>query len=161
MGFAAGSNLTTGNNDIDIGNRGVAGEANTIRIGTAGTQTAAYIAGIAGVTVTGNPVVIDESGQLGTADIRPLQGPAGPQGPQGDPGQLAHKVQQDETGSHGPSRSEKVGQGRQVQLVPLAQRAHKAQQVQLAPLAQLVRKALLVQLVRQEQQVHKARQELG
>jgi len=26
-------NLTTGNNNIDIGNKGVAGEANTIRIG--------------------------------------------------------------------------------------------------------------------------------
>ena len=70
LGVLAGSNLTTGNNNIDIGNLGVAGEGNTIRIGTAGTQSAAYIAGIAGVTVTGNPVVIDESGHLGTVDIQ-------------------------------------------------------------------------------------------
>ena len=70
--------LTTGDNNIDIGNLGVAGEANTIRIGTAGTQTAAYIAGIAGVTVTGNPVVIDGSGHLGTVDITYSPGPCWP-----------------------------------------------------------------------------------
>ena len=34
--------------NIAIGNRGVAGEAHTIRIGTTGTQTDAYIAGITG-----------------------------------------------------------------------------------------------------------------
>src|SRR6478735_8707958 len=51
LGFLAGSLLTTGNNNIDIGNWGVADENNTLRIGTAGTQTAAYIAGISGVTV--------------------------------------------------------------------------------------------------------------
>jgi len=33
LGFGAGVNLTTGNNNIDIGNLGVAAEAN-IRIGT-------------------------------------------------------------------------------------------------------------------------------
>ena len=86
LGYLAGSNLTSGDSNIDIGNAGVAGEAGTIRIGTAGTHTAAYITGIAGVTVTGNPVVIDESGHLGTVDISALQGgPPGPQGPQGDP----------------------------------------------------------------------------
>src|SRR5437763_7139562 len=69
LGYAAGAALTTGDNNIDIGNFGVAGEANTIRIGGDtgyGPQTATYIAGIAGVTVTGNPVVIDGSGHLGT-----------------------------------------------------------------------------------------------
>ena len=48
LGNCAGENLTTGNNNIDIGNIGVAGESNTIRIGTAGTQTATFIAGISG-----------------------------------------------------------------------------------------------------------------
>ena len=86
LGFAAGLYLTTGDYNIDIGNAGVADEAGTIRIGTAGTQTAAYIAGIAGVTVTGNPVVIDASGHLGTVDMSTFQGSPGPQGPQGDPG---------------------------------------------------------------------------
>jgi hypothetical protein len=65
LGNFAGSNLTTGDNNIDIGNLGVTGEAKTIRIGTQGTQTATYIAGISGVGVTGLPVKVNASGQLG------------------------------------------------------------------------------------------------
>src|SRR5262249_16991177 len=38
VGLNAGFNLTTGTQNIDIGNRGVAAESNTIRIGTQGTQ---------------------------------------------------------------------------------------------------------------------------
>jgi len=68
LGFQAGLNLTTGSKNIDIGNPGVTGEANTIRIGTAGTQTETFVAGISGVTVGGGvAVVIDASGQLGTS----------------------------------------------------------------------------------------------
>jgi Collagen triple helix repeat (20 copies) len=103
LGYAAGAALTTGDNNIDIGNLGVAGDANTIRIGTAGTQSAAYIAGIAGVTVTGNPVVIDEGGHLGTVDISTLQGPPGPQGPQGDPGAAGPQGPAGATGAMGPA----------------------------------------------------------
>jgi hypothetical protein len=67
LGNVAGTNLTTGDNNIDIGNQGVAAEANTIRIGTMGTQTATYIAGITGkITPRGIPVVINANGQLGT-----------------------------------------------------------------------------------------------
>jgi hypothetical protein len=66
LGFRAGGNLTTGSNNIDIGNEGVAGEANTIRIGTRGTQTRTYIAGIYGATAVGVPVYSDSHGQLGT-----------------------------------------------------------------------------------------------
>src|SRR5262249_11120669 len=63
---SAGFN-TTGRNNIDIGNAGVADESNTIRIGTVGTQTATYIAGISGATVPGGVgVIIDSSGHLGT-----------------------------------------------------------------------------------------------
>jgi hypothetical protein len=65
LGVAAGYNLTTGDNNIDIGNAGVAAEANTIRIGTQGTQTATYIAGISGTAVTGDTVIVNSSGQLG------------------------------------------------------------------------------------------------
>ena len=43
IGFQAGGSLTTETNDIDIGNPGVAGESNTVRIGT--LQTATYLAG--------------------------------------------------------------------------------------------------------------------
>ncbi len=69
IGSLAGVSLTTGNDNIAIGNQGVSGESAAIRIGTAGTHTRAFIAGIRGVT-TGNanaiPVLIDSAGQLGT-----------------------------------------------------------------------------------------------
>ncbi len=67
LGDGAGFDLTTGDSNIDIGNPGVADEARTIRIGLQDTHEAAYIAGIAGVTVAeGIGVVIDASGRLGT-----------------------------------------------------------------------------------------------
>jgi hypothetical protein len=67
LGVSAGTNLTTGSNNIDIGNGGVAGEASTIRVGTAGTHSATFVAGIRGVTVaSGVAVVIGTNGQLGT-----------------------------------------------------------------------------------------------
>jgi hypothetical protein len=83
LGTLAGSNLTTGNSNIVIGNllAGVAGEANTMRIGLSQFRT--FISGIRGVT-TGNanaiPVLIDSDGQLGTMsssrrfkhEIRPM-----------------------------------------------------------------------------------------
>ncbi|HWY24998.1 MAG TPA: tail fiber domain-containing protein, partial [Nevskia sp.] len=65
LGASAGMNLGSGSNNIDIGSAGLAADGNTIRIGTAGTQTAAYIAGISGVTVTGVPVLVSSTGQLG------------------------------------------------------------------------------------------------
>ena len=67
VGFAAGDLLTTGDDNIDIGNEGVAGEAGTVRIGTDGTQTRTFIAGISGVVVSGAGVVVNASGQLGVA----------------------------------------------------------------------------------------------
>ena len=67
LGFNAGQNLTTGDNNIDIGNPGIAAEAKTIRIGTVGTQTAIYVAGIMGKTVPmSTPVFINANGLLGT-----------------------------------------------------------------------------------------------
>jgi len=71
LGFQAGQNLGDGDNNIDIGNAG-ATEASTIRIGTVGTQTKTFIAGISGVDKSsGNPVFIDANGQLGTASASP------------------------------------------------------------------------------------------
>ena len=99
MGYDAGCLLTTGDNNIDIGNVGVAGEANTIRIGqqvattdpspsagigTLPAHTATFIAGIYGATTSDTvntaPVVIDINGNLGTAasserfkrDVKPM-----------------------------------------------------------------------------------------
>jgi hypothetical protein len=69
IGANAGNLLTTGSNNIDIGNVGVAGESSTIRIGTALTQTAAFIAGIRNITtanVNAVAVMVDSAGQLGT-----------------------------------------------------------------------------------------------
>jgi trimeric autotransporter adhesin len=68
LGNGAGLGLTTGSYNIDIGNAGVAGEANTIRIGTTGTHTNAYIAGIYKVTAAkGIAVCVDSNGHLGTS----------------------------------------------------------------------------------------------
>jgi hypothetical protein len=67
LGYGAGANLTTGNSNIDIGNAGVAGESKTIRIGTNGTQTKTFVAGINGAAVTGAAVKVNAAGQLGTA----------------------------------------------------------------------------------------------
>jgi hypothetical protein len=79
---AAGSHLTTGNNNIAVANLGVAGESNTVRIGTVGTHTSTFIAGISGVTVAGGVgVIVDTNGQLGTVvsskrfkeEIKPME----------------------------------------------------------------------------------------
>jgi hypothetical protein len=59
--------LTTGSNNIDIGAPGVAGEANTIRVGKQGTQKSTLIAGISGTAVTGATVVVNSTGKLGVA----------------------------------------------------------------------------------------------
>jgi Chaperone of endosialidase len=68
LGYNAGSNLTAGANDIHIGNAGVATESGTTRIGTQGTQTRSFVAGIYGVNEGGTilPVYINSNGQLGT-----------------------------------------------------------------------------------------------
>ena len=68
LGYEAGTR-TTGDNNIVIGDIGVAGESNTLRIGGggfSGPQTAAFIAGISGTAVMGDAVVVDANGQLGT-----------------------------------------------------------------------------------------------
>jgi hypothetical protein len=67
LGVEAGENLTTGSNNIDIGNAGVFGDANTIRIGTQGTQTKTFIAGVNGAAVMGAAVKVNAAGQIGTA----------------------------------------------------------------------------------------------
>ncbi|MGA9209750.1 MAG: tail fiber domain-containing protein, partial [Terriglobales bacterium] len=68
IGQFAGSNLTAGESyDIYIGNAGVAGESNTIRIGTDAQQTATFIVGINGATsASGVEVFVNSSDQLGT-----------------------------------------------------------------------------------------------
>jgi len=65
LGYFAGSLISSGSNNIDIGNSAPGNESDTIRIGN--TQTAAFLAGVSGVTVSsGVQVYIDANGQLGT-----------------------------------------------------------------------------------------------
>ncbi|MGA8492945.1 MAG: tail fiber domain-containing protein [Terriglobales bacterium] len=68
IGTGAGGNLSAAeSNDIYIGNSGIAGESNAIRIGYIGTITSAYIAGISGKTsANGSEVFVNAAGQLGT-----------------------------------------------------------------------------------------------
>jgi hypothetical protein len=79
LGYRSGAHIDTGDNNIDIGNEGVAGENGTIRIGSA-SQVRTFIAGISGSVVTGAIVQVNAAGQLGTApsaarfkdDIKPM-----------------------------------------------------------------------------------------
>lgn len=64
IGNGAGSNLITGSNNIYLANVG-ADESNRIRIGTQGTHTATFIAGIRGTSVIGDAVFVNANGQLG------------------------------------------------------------------------------------------------
>jgi Chaperone of endosialidase len=67
LGFDAGSGLSSGSNNIDIGAVGMSGESNTIRLGRFGTHTRTFIVGISGSIVPGGvPVIIDNLGHLGT-----------------------------------------------------------------------------------------------
>src|SRR5207244_10394265 len=87
---SAGTIHETGDQNIYIGNLGVAAESNTIRIGSScincgpggstGPHTATFIAGITGTAVAGDTVVVDGNGQLGTIvsslrykdDVKPM-----------------------------------------------------------------------------------------
>ncbi len=65
IGVNGGYNPTTGSNNIEVGNVGLTADANTIRLGTQGTQTATYIAGITNSAVSGADVMISSAGRLG------------------------------------------------------------------------------------------------
>jgi hypothetical protein len=67
LGYESGKNVTIGSDNIYIGNRGVAGESGTIRIGNS-NQTKTFIAGIHGAVLAGGgEVVVNSVGQLGRA----------------------------------------------------------------------------------------------
>ena len=67
LGTFAGDHLTTGSFNIEIGNEGLTNDSGTIRLGTQGYQERTFVAGISGVAVAGDPVVVNFSGQLGVA----------------------------------------------------------------------------------------------
>jgi len=68
IGRRAGDLLDIGDDNIEIGNEGNAGEADTIRLGDPAVQNATYIAGIFGSSTIapGMPVYVDANGKLGT-----------------------------------------------------------------------------------------------
>jgi hypothetical protein len=73
LGWKAGAALTTGSNNIDIDNQGEAAETDTIRIGTPGTQTKAFIAGIHNNnTVSGLLGVANTSSERFKTAIEPI-----------------------------------------------------------------------------------------
>jgi hypothetical protein len=70
LGYFAGGSLSTGSYNIDVGNQGVAGDNNVIRIGTQGTETNTFVAGIYDMPISGGlPVFVNSSGQLGSSSL--------------------------------------------------------------------------------------------
>ena len=70
IGDLAGPDIGSGGDNIYVGagaGTGVGDESQTIRIGEHGFIGACFIQGISGVGVSGDPVVVDGNGQLGTA----------------------------------------------------------------------------------------------
>jgi hypothetical protein len=76
LGAYAGAGLTTGSNNIVIGSESLPADFGTIRIGDFINNTATFIAGINGVTITApiSLVVVNGDGQLGSVDIATLDG---------------------------------------------------------------------------------------
>jgi trimeric autotransporter adhesin len=70
IGNSAATSVSAGSsNNIHIGSLGAAGDSGTIRIGTSGTQSSFFMAGVSGASTGLNnavPVMIDSNGQLGT-----------------------------------------------------------------------------------------------
>src|SRR5947207_365817 len=113
VGSQAGFNLTTGDDNLDIGNEGVAGEGHTIRIGALANQALEFLAGI----VPTNPqarnqavLVSPATGQLGMASVGSFPpgpsgatGPTGPTGPPGSPGSPGPTGATGATGPTGPT----------------------------------------------------------
>ena len=66
IGRFAGGALTSGQENVYVAaDAGAGSESNTIRVGTQGTQTRAFLAGVKGTTLAGSPVVVTGAGQLG------------------------------------------------------------------------------------------------
>jgi hypothetical protein len=65
VGSMAGQNVSTGSNNIEIGNAGTAADHGIVRLGTPGTHLATFVAGINSSHVTGSAVYITAGGQLG------------------------------------------------------------------------------------------------
>ena len=65
VGYSAGRNQITGNNNVYIDNPGYNGESGTIHIGTSGTHTRIYLAGVESPLTVGGALFWGPGGQLG------------------------------------------------------------------------------------------------
>lgn len=75
LGYQAGKNYTGAeSNNVLLSNSGTVGDSGVIRLGTIGTQSKAYVAGVAGETVSNQVMVTMDStdGQMGTTTIVPV-----------------------------------------------------------------------------------------
>src|SRR6266404_5746820 len=101
------SNLTTGDDNIDIVNEGVAGEAHTIRIGDLANQALVFLAGIVPMSPQAPNqamLVNPASGQLGMASVGSFPpGPPGPTGSTGATGPTGPTGSTGSTGATGPT----------------------------------------------------------
>ncbi len=81
IGFQAGYNVQTNGNNIEIGNLGLPGDGNVIRLGTPGTHTNAFIAGV----ISGNGGGLTNLNATQLVGIVPLQNLSGITSNQLDP----------------------------------------------------------------------------
>jgi len=65
LGYEAGFNLKTGSNNIEIGNKGAAGDNKLIKIGTRHSSQDVHRGNLQHTTVSGLAVVIGSNGELG------------------------------------------------------------------------------------------------
>lgn len=65
IGSNAGSVLVSGTDNIYVAHLGLATESKTTRIGTPASQTRVFVAGVAGVPVSGSQVLVNAQGQVG------------------------------------------------------------------------------------------------
>jgi Collagen triple helix repeat (20 copies) len=109
LGYRAGS-LTSGSNNLDLSNSGVASDSGTTRIGTEGTQLRAFMAGIFATHSTGCFVQVTSEGQLvcnpsaaaeGKEGKTGATGPTGPQGNTGTTGEAGATGPQGNSGNTG------------------------------------------------------------
>ena len=67
LGYLAGTSLTSGSNNMYLGNEGVASESNTIRLGSGLAHSRLFLAGVLGTNIgSGSAMYISGSGQVGT-----------------------------------------------------------------------------------------------
>ncbi len=67
LGSGAGFNNTSGGFNMYLGNEGIASESTTIRIGSGSQHTRMFVAGVLSSGISGTPVLISGTGQLGIA----------------------------------------------------------------------------------------------